>query len=376
MTQQTVAVYYPAFMGGGAEAVGLWMLEALKDRYAVTLFTVTPVDFARLNIMYGTHLTAADVTVKALFPEFTQSLCYALIANSPDARILIFHLLLRFFKAHSQDYDLVISGFNATDLGKVGLQYIHWIKVLEGKPIHQRISNFSEVNLKANLSVANSQTVADAVQKEYGITAKVIYPPVVIDVVSKPWAEKENAFICSGRLTKTKQPHQVIQILKQVRDQGFDIKLYMTGGGDGIYEWRYQQFIKRLVAENSDWVTLYEGLKYQDYVDLLSRCRYGIHYKQEPFGISIAEMVKAGALPFVRSKGGQVEIVGSQNEALLFRKAPEAADKIVAVLSNPELQAQLCQALEQQKQLFSTQRFMAEISHVVADYLANPSQVQ
>lgn len=34
-----LAIYYPCFMGGGAEAVGLWILEALKNDYDLTLYT-------------------------------------------------------------------------------------------------------------------------------------------------------------------------------------------------------------------------------------------------------------------------------------------------------------------------------------------------
>ncbi|MGA0201314.1 MAG: glycosyltransferase, partial [Prochlorotrichaceae cyanobacterium] len=124
------------------------------------------------------------------------------------------------------------------------------------------------------------------------------------------------------------------------------------------------------IAENSNWVTLYQGLPYQDYVKILSKCKYGIHFKQEPFGISIAEMVKAGCIPFVKSKGGQVEIVGSENEALFFKKPQEAVEKIVAVLSQPAQTAQLRQSLAKQKHLFSTDRFMAEIDREVEAYFA------
>ena len=32
--RKKIAVYYHAFMGGGAEAVGLWMLEALTSPFS------------------------------------------------------------------------------------------------------------------------------------------------------------------------------------------------------------------------------------------------------------------------------------------------------------------------------------------------------
>ena len=33
MLKKTIGVYMPYFMGGGAEAVALWILEALKEKY-------------------------------------------------------------------------------------------------------------------------------------------------------------------------------------------------------------------------------------------------------------------------------------------------------------------------------------------------------
>lgn len=371
--RKKIAIYYPAFMGGGAEAVALWMLEALQDAYDLTLFTAAAVDFDRLNTMYGTRLSAQSVKVQALLPARFRSLCHSLIANNGALRMIFFHWLIRVFKQHQPDYDLGISAFNAVDLGRRGIQYIHWINVIEGNPIYWKISHFTPAQLSQNISLANSSLVAESARKRYGVEPTVVFPPVVMEAIDLPWDEKEDAFICSGRFTQAKQPHKVIQILKQVRERGFDVKLHMTGGGGGAYEWKYQRFFKQMVQENQDWVTTHENLPYKDYVKILSRCRYGFHFKQEPFGISIAEMVKAGALPFVRSKGGQVEIVGAHHTDLLFDNPEDAVEKIVAVLSNPDRQAQLRQSLTEQKQLFSTQRFMGEIRQAVQAYFTNPA---
>jgi glycosyltransferase involved in cell wall biosynthesis len=363
-----IAVYYPAFLGGGAEAVGLWMLEALKAKYDLTLFTVSGIDFDRLNTMYGTTLCDQKVQVKSLIPQGGNAIADRLIANQPFCKMLAFHLSLRHIKAQQDQYDVLISAYNAADLGKKAIQYIHWVRVLEGNRFCEWVSGFSRERLKHNLSLANSQLVRDAVQKEYGIDSTVLYPPVVLEVPETSWDTKQNAFICSGRITAAKQPHKVIQILQQVRSRGFDIKLHLTGGGGGAYAQDYEQSIRELVAENSDWITLYENLAYADYVNVVAQCRYGIHYKKEPFGISIAEMVKAGVLPFVRSQGGQVEIVGAQHEDLLFGDDQEAVAKIIAVLQDDAKQAQLAESLKTQKQLFSTQRFMTEMVQVVDRY--------
>ena len=375
MPEQTkIAVYYPAFLGGGAEAVGLWMLEALKHNYDLTLFTISDVDFDRLNALYGTQLSPKDIAVRSFFTHRFSPVINGLIANNKPFRMLFFHLLIRYLKANNHQYDVLISAYNALDFGRKGLQYVHWIKVLEDSPLYNKISDFSIDRMKQNASITNSNTVADFVKKEYGCSSTILYPPVVIDAPDIPWGQKQNAFICSGRLTEAKQPDKVISILKRVRERGFDVKLYLTGGGGGAYAWKYKNFVKKMVRENSAWVTLYENLSYEDYVNVLSNCRYGIHYKQEPFGISIAEMVKAGAIPFVRDQGGQIEIVGEQNQDLMFKDEQEAIEKIVAVLSNSAQQQTLQDTLTKQRNLFSTQRFMAEMNKIVEQYLQGSAQ--
>lgn len=371
--RKKVAVYYHAFMGGGAEAVALWMLEALKEKYDVTLFTIADINFDKLNSMYGTNLSNDLVKINCLASSFWRPLFNFLIANSKVLRKLFIHLLIRHFKTKKDDYDLLVSAYNAMDLGRIGIQYIHWIKVVEGSAFYHNISNFSEELVRSNISVANSKMVADAAKEIYGSDSTVVYPPVVIDLPDTPWEQKENAFICSGRLTKAKQPDKVIKILSLVREKGFDIKLHITGGGGGATAWQYKQRIQKMVEENSNWITLYENLKYKDYINVLAKCKYGIHFKQEPFGISIAEMLKAGALPFVRSGGGQVEIVGENNQELFFDNESEAVEKIVAILSDSTKEKKMIAALDERKQLFSTERFMSDFNKVVDQYFENYS---
>ncbi|BAZ06082.1 glycosyltransferase [Calothrix sp. NIES-3974] len=377
MTQskKTIAFFYPCFLGGGAESVALWMMQALCDKYDITLFTISKFKLNKLDLMYGTSLSQFPIIQRTFIPEIFQGICYFLIANNKFFRNLFFHFCLRNLKLQCYNYDLVISGYNGVDLGKKGIQYIHWTKVITGEGIGGKISNFSEQQIHQNISLVNSSIVAKEAKKVYNVDAQVIYPPVVIEPSQIPWEEKENAFICSGRIVKAKEPHRVISILKQVREKGFDVKLYMTGGGGGVYEWQYQRFIRRLIQENSSWITLYNNLPYPEYVKLLSRCKYGIHFKKEPFGISIAEMVKAGAIPFVRSVGGQIEIVGQENQELFFDTEQEAVDKIIQIFQDGEKKYQLREKLKIQQHKFSTEKFMLEIANVVESYFYNSPQI-
>jgi glycosyltransferase involved in cell wall biosynthesis len=376
-----LAVWQPFFLGGGAEAVALWLLAALVDNYDVTLYTLTGVDLAQLDAMYGTALaTAPRLTVQALLPPVYTRLVYGLMANSSPAKLLFTHLSIRWFKAASQACDLPLSAFNAVDLGKPGFQYLHWVNVVE-KPWRQAgpmmklallLSQFSEARLLANASVANSHHTATRVQETYGLIAPVLYPPVVSDLQPVPWEAKEEAFLCSGRVVFAKQTHRVIEILAAVRDRGFKVKLYITGGSGGTYSWGYQNKVRELARANADWVTYYENLPYAEYVQVVARCRYGIHHKPEPFGISVAEMVKAGLIPFVCSKGGQIEIVNAANTDLIFEKAQDAVEKIATVLADPQRQRRLLASLAAQAPLFSRERFTQEIRAAVGACLGEP----
>jgi glycosyltransferase involved in cell wall biosynthesis len=375
--KRKIAIYYPCFLGGGAEAVALWMLEALKDRHAISLVTFVGLNWDRLNELYGTSLSADSITVDSLFPAALSRPINALASNNKHFRQLAIHLTLRHLKRAHRDRDLLISAYNAADLGQPGMQYIHCIKVLEGgklaRKYYNRVSDFSEENLRKNISLANSGIVAGEVKEHYGLDATVVYPPVVIQTENISWEEKEDAFICSGRLVEAKQPHRSIQCLQEVRKKGFNIKLYITGGGGGSAEAKYKRYLDKLVRDNSDWIEVYENLSYEDYSRLLYRCRYGIHFKPEPFGISIAEMVKAGIIPFARNDGGPLEIIGKENQDLLFASFEDAIEKIIAVLDNREKQLQLRSILQERQSLFSTDRFMSDINRAVADYFQGES---
>jgi glycosyltransferase involved in cell wall biosynthesis len=214
--------------------------------------------------------------------------------------------------------------------------------------------------------------VAKFARQTYGVDSVVVYPPVVLPVQTRAWGDRELAFVCSGRLTEAKQPHKAVQILAQVREAGFPLHLHLTGGGGGIYGWRYERFLRQFVRPHRAWVTLHESLTYSQYAELLSHCKYGLHYKKEPFGIAIAEMVKAGLIPFVRHEGGQVEIVGSDQPDLFFSTDTEAVERIIALLKNPTRQQQVRDRLSLRQTLFSTERFMTEIRQQVQTYLTEP----
>ncbi len=375
-TQKTIAVWQPFFLGGGAEAVALWILEALKEDFEVTLHTFCDIDLRALDRMYGTNLAASTIKVNSVTSGILTGFLSFVMSNNSFLRTAFVYKTIKNLKDNAEKYDVVFSAFNNIDMGRKGIQYFHWTHVVE-RPYEtakwwqvmlMRWAQFSHQSMRQNLSLANSQYTATVVKKTYDVATQIVYPPVVANIEPIAWEDKEDAFICSGRLVIAKQPHRIINIVKSIRDRGFDVKLHITGAGGGS-EQKYLRKVRSLAKRYSEWVYLHEDMPYADYLNLMSRCKYGVHYKPEPFGISVAEMLKAGVIPFVRSKGGQIEIVGAENKELLFDGEEQATEKIVNVLTNLELRQKLRQTLEERACLFKTDLFINEIQKCVEQYV-------
>lgn len=370
--RRTIALFYPIFAGGGAEAVALWTAYALQDHYDVTLFTALDIDINKLNGMYATEVSLQKVKVRVQFSGKGSDLLQWLRTKKVVFSKAVVHNSIRWFKSVSKSYDVCFSAYNAIDFGRLGLQYVHWTNVLR-HPRFFWISGFSEARAFKNLSVANSNYTATEVQKVFGQTAEVLYPPVVYDETIKvvPWEEREPfSFVCSGRIVKAKSPHRVIKILAKIRQQGYDVKLHLTGGGGGGYADDYYRKVAAMVKANSDWVTLHIDLPYRDYMDVLRHCRYGFHLKTEPFGISVAEIMQMGLIPLVRHRGGQVEIVGTEHPEILIHPKDDHCAKIISILEDEAKQQAILETLKHRRHLFAPDRFIQGTRKFVENYFA------
>ncbi len=108
----------------------------------------------------------------------------------------------------------------------------------------------------------------------------------------------------------------------------------------------------------------------QDLLELVARQRYGIHAKEdEHFGIGVAEMVRAGCITFAHNSGGTTEILGG-DDRLLYASTGEAVEKIVRIMESPHETHSVRMFLQQQGELFGTDRFVREARQVVKQFLA------
>ena len=365
---------------GGANGVAAWIVEALKRDYSLSLLTWTPVEVAAINRFCGTSLRSSEFAVHQIHP-----LLRWLIDHVPvPLDFLKTSLLLRYCKKMKGKYDVVITANNEADFGCKGIQYIHFPRACRPPPeldlnlwlryfllpglirvyrrLCMRLSGFSLERMKENLTLVASDWVGNTVQQCYGISTTTLYPPIAEEFPDVSWEDRENGFVCIGRITPEKELDKIIDILTRVRSQGWDIHLHIIGSPDHP---AYYNRIRKRARQNSSWIFLDINLSRQELLRMVSMHRYGIHgMTEEHFGMAVAELVRGGCLVFVPNGGGQVEIVAG-NERLLYRTADEAAACIEGVVRDRDLQSHLREVLKSNITQFSTQQFARRIQEFV-----------
>jgi glycosyltransferase involved in cell wall biosynthesis len=384
LKRKRIGIAYPQFGSGGSEARALWALQALSRDYDVSLITYGPVDLSRLNEYYGTTLQKGDFSlVRVRLPP-------GLVAGK--LRLLQMRFFQRYCKRVAPQFDLMISACNPYDFGVPGIQCIADFSFFpeqrfnldpvlrDARGWRYRDSLFLRGYLKfcefvspsnpdgwgRGLVIANSRWSARVVREMFGIESRLLYPPVVGEFPEVPFEERETGFVCLGRMVPEKRVEVAIEIVNRVRCSGHpEVHLHLVGEIDDS---AYGRELRRLCARHKDWVFSEGTLIGESKKRLIAGHRYGIHAREkEPFGIAVAELVKAGCITFVPNDGGQVEIV--DHAALTYSSVEEAAKKILAVLDSAELQHSLRMHLAKSGKRFSVEAFMSGLLDATAAFL-------
>jgi len=380
-----IAIAHPWLGHGGSEARVMWSLQGLRGLGRLSLLTLGPVDLPALNLAYGTSVRDDDFEVRR--PRVGRMLEHMKAGDALRGSIF-----QRFCRSVGAEFDVLVSAYNLCDFGVPAIhciadfcwdvELVRSLHPLSGgvRGAFQRgtlrkaymylarsCAKPSSRDLFAgeDMIFANSHWSADILKKRYGVVAEVLYPPVRWEFPSVPPAEKENGFVCLGRIAPEKRVEEAVEIVEAVRDRGHDVHLHVIGGLGG----HYGESIRLLCEPRKSWVSLEGPLYGKAKCEMLARHRYGIHAcRGEAFGIAVAEMVKAGCIPFIPDEGGQTEIVAAPE--LTYPNADEAAARIDTVLRTPSLESSLRERLALQAQRFSPERFMAGIRDAVERFMA------
>lgn len=379
MTRRRVLVAHP-YIGivGGGNVVAAWALQALREEFEVILATLGPVDCPALNRNFGTSLRESDFDLR-IAPGRYRTLLRVVPTQGALMEIAVTARWARALAAEVRA-DILLSTHNEMDFGCPGLQYVHypwaylprpdiemrWFHRIPGvlaayRGLCQLVSGGSLEGRGRNLSLANSMFVAGKIKEVYGVISEILYPPVPGSFPHVPWQERRFAAVAVGRMHPVKRWEMAVEIVELARSRGLDVGLTLINQPDSI---DYGRRIAGMAA-GRPWFRLLTGIPRDQLAAEVGRHRYGIHpMEDEHFGIAVAEMVRAGCLPFVHDSGGPVEIVGGRRE-LRFRTVEEGAAALQSVMEDSALEQRLRDALGHQSKRFSAEAFCESLLRVV-----------
>ncbi|MFH2068550.1 MAG: glycosyltransferase [Candidatus Omnitrophota bacterium] len=372
-------------VSGGSEALCFRIIETLKDDYRITLITDRTVNIRKANALFGTNLKDNDFKVKvSLLPFILNTLSKSRFIKWRWA------LLQKSAKRASDSYDLLFSASNEADFGRRGIQYLHFPKAVD--ELHLRktgelsddlargSSVFSRLylwiyrrrlrpdyeNVRINRTLCNSEFTQTVFGNFYKAECEVVYPPITdLSAYARPWPEREDGFVCAGRIEPAKNVVRTVRILKKLKELGLNLHLHILGK-----PWD-RAYAKKVAAEcrGTDFL-LYEGeVSREELNKLMGSHKYFIHgYDFEHFGMASAEAVSAGCIPFVPNSGGQVEIIG-KNPLLCYSDEYDAVEKIDRVCRDAGLQENIREDLKSVLPNFSSDNFRRRIKEIVREEL-------
>jgi glycosyltransferase involved in cell wall biosynthesis len=380
--RKKIGIAHPRLGRGGSEARPLWISEALKKDYDVSIITMGKIELNRFNKSYGTNLNLGEIRlIEIPIPSLFKKRFDALRS----------YRLARFCKQHASEFDLMISTYNLMDFGRRGIQFIadfsfddklrqkfHPVQkgfkglFYQASPLRWMYLKLSKIlsgtspnGWEKNLTIANSNWSGKIMKENYGIETKTIYPPVASKFPDIPWDKRENGFVVLTRLSPEKRIEKVIEILEKARERENNIHLHILGKLDDS---AYARSLKLLCKKNKEWISLESLVVGKKKLEFVAQHKFGISgCENEAFGIAVAEAVKAGCIVWVANTGGQVEIVNHPD--LIYDSVEDAVNKIEQVLNDNALQIELREHLVKQAAKFSTERFMREIREIVQQFL-------
>ena len=214
--------------------------------------------------------------------------------------------------------------------------------------------------------VANSRWIASFFEKE-NFPVDLIYPPVTVEFPYVSFQERHADFVCIGRIVNLKRIEKMIEILAEVRRQsGREFRFHIAGR---FTDSPYPTYIRGIASRHS-WIKLHGYLSGAEKENLLTGCRYAIHACEfEAFGISVAEYLKAGCIPFVPNEGGSAEIVGAPE--FCYADTDDAVGKILRFLEKDEKEQSEAQArMLERGRLFTLEKFDEAFTALFEEKLA------
>ena len=233
--------------------------------------------------------------------------------------------------------------------------------------------------MRVNSFFCNSIFTKSFIDKEFGITSEVIYPPVNVDFKK---SKKENIILHVGRFRAInigsrdyKKQEIMVDVFKKMVDRGLkDWKFILAVG---LSESDESKFNKLKEKAKGYPIEIIENPANEILWNYYSRSKiywhasgYGENLDKNPelaehFGISTVEAMAAGVVPVVINAGGQKEIVINGKSGYLWTTPEDCMEKTNDLIINKELMKEMSANAKERANKFAGERFCKELKEII-----------
>jgi glycosyltransferase involved in cell wall biosynthesis len=222
--------------------------------------------------------------------------------------------------------------------------------------------------------VCNSEFTKNHIDKTYGVSSKVIYPPV--DTSFFEPKEKKNVILSVGRFTKIfggKKQEVLIEVFKKMVKEGLERwELILIGGADDL------GYVEKLKSQTEEFpIQILTNISVLTLRKFYGEAKIYWHAagfdedlerypeKAEHFGISVVEAMSAGCVPVVFAAGGIPEIIDSGSNGFRWERTEDLIAKTKRLIEDHELLEKFAQAARSKAKKFSKECFCEEFEKLL-----------
>jgi len=334
---------------GGGEKYMMTIASVLSGKHSVDVFWDDKDELKHVENRFGLDLSKIKL-VKNIFTPKTSTISRMITSKKYDAIILL------------------------SD-GSLPLLLCKKLFVHIQRPIEIKKFSLLEGIKKSRVTAffCNSEFTKKFVDSQFGIAAKVIYPPVELHPVK---VKKENMILHVGRFrvyhktngTKDyKKQYVMVEAFKKMIDHGlkdweFTIAVSVKEDDENAFA-----DLRRLATgypihfevnkSNKELWEYYSKSKIYWHATGYGEDLMKYPEKAEHFGISTVEAMGAGAVPVVIDAGGQPEIITDSENGMLWKSIPELIEETLIVIASEQLRNELSKNAKTRAKDFTIQKF-------------------
>ena len=385
-----VLIYYNfSYPLGGGDYLPLTFISELQNKSSVTLAVDYKTGFERALQCFNVQIDKSRINIVQLMPQ-----------GYMTSRHTGFHSFIRNvrLKKLARKADICISAANIIDFGRPAHHFINFLSGVDERfrfitnhvtparaSIAQQARHFlSECLLRSFLNMRSKRKIirdprehiyltSAYVQKLmtdfYGsFSGTIFYPPTMFEPQFDNISRDPLRVVYLGRITPEKHIPDICAIVEMARVlSGKDLKLIIAGPHD-----KNSELVKEIQSRIScnPWISILDGVFGAAKSKLLQSGTYAVHARRnEEFGISITEYMKAGLIPIVPDEGGSSEVVSSPE--LTYHDNKNAADILVRLLTDAEFHERQRRHCTERAKEFSCESYLARQRKLLDDIIAN-----